>query len=201
MSFLGTTGAARWLQNLKANLDLKANIADLASVATSGSYNDLSNKPTIGNATVTDTAFDGTTTTFTTNQASAGSIGKAMTADQLAAVNSGITADKLAALATTSDVESKITAAKVGAATFQGVANSESDISGTSYATGYYWVVNTAGTYFGEVCEAGDMIFAISDKGDSASDDDFAIVQNNIVEMTTSEVDAAFTTAGLSIAS
>ena len=47
-----------------------------------------------------------------------------------------------------------------------------------------------AGTYVGETCEVGDMIFAIADKGASYSADDFSVVQNNIVEMTAAEVDA-----------
>ena len=34
-------------QNINTSIALKANSADLATVATSGSYNDLSNKPTI----------------------------------------------------------------------------------------------------------------------------------------------------------
>lgn len=38
-------------QNINASIALKANSADLATVATSGSYNDLSNKPTIPDMT------------------------------------------------------------------------------------------------------------------------------------------------------
>ena len=39
--------------SLQNQVDLKANITDLSTVATSGSYNDLLNRPTIGNATLT----------------------------------------------------------------------------------------------------------------------------------------------------
>lgn len=39
--------------NLASALDAKVNAADLATVATSWSYSDLDNKPTIGNATIT----------------------------------------------------------------------------------------------------------------------------------------------------
>lgn len=46
----------------------------LAAVATSGSYNDLSNKPTIGNATITIKQAGTTKGTFTTNQTSAATI-------------------------------------------------------------------------------------------------------------------------------
>ena len=45
----------------------KANSADLATVATSGSYNDLSNKPTINNSTITIQKNGSTVDTFTTN--------------------------------------------------------------------------------------------------------------------------------------
>lgn len=52
-------------------LALKANSANLATVATSGSYEDLSNKPTIptvGNGTITITQGGASKGTFTTNQ-------------------------------------------------------------------------------------------------------------------------------------
>lgn len=90
-------------------------------------------------------------------------------------------------------VDSAIAAAVVGMATYQSVANAESDISSTAYKRGQYWVVGTSGTYFGETCEPGDMIFARADKGAAASSADFDIVQANIVEMTRDEVDAICT--------
>ena len=77
-----------------------------------------------------------------------------------------------------------------GATAFQGTVNSNSTISGSDYVSGYYWVVATAGTYVGQTCEVGDMVFAIADKGASYLADDFSVVQNNVVEMTAAEVDA-----------
>lgn len=60
------------LQYFKAKLEsLFAKKTDLAKVATSGSYNDLSNKPTIpsvGNGTITITQNGASKGTFTTNQ-------------------------------------------------------------------------------------------------------------------------------------
>ena len=56
---------------IKTALNAKANSADLATVATSGSYNDLSNKPsipTVGNGTITITQGGVSKGTFTTNQ-------------------------------------------------------------------------------------------------------------------------------------
>lgn len=91
------------------------------------------------------------------------------------------------------EVNNAIAAAHVGAATYQGTATSEADISGSDYKAGWYWVVKTAGSYCGETCEAGDMIFANTDKGGAYSADHFDVVQNNIVEMTAAEVEAICT--------
>ena len=55
-------------QGVKA--DTAVQPASLATVATSGSYNDLSNKPTIGNATITINQGSTTKGTFTLNQTS-----------------------------------------------------------------------------------------------------------------------------------
>ena len=88
-------------------------------------------------------------------------------------------------VATVNDISSALT----GAATYKGTAAQESIISATSYKTGWYWVVSTAGNFFGEACEVGDMIFANSDKSDSASSSDFDIIQSNIVAITNGQID------------
>lgn len=97
-------------------------------------------------------------------------------------------------LPTTAAVEARITAAieaaQTGAATFKGTVNASTDISGlTAYSAGWYWVVGTAGTYAGQACETGDMIFAIANRGSSTSNDDFDVVQNNLITITNSEID------------
>ena len=69
-SITGTLSNQTDLQNA---LDLKANISSLATVATSGSYDDLSNKPTIptvNNATLTIQKNGTTVDTFTANASS-----------------------------------------------------------------------------------------------------------------------------------
>ena len=53
--------------DLQTALNAKANKSSLATVANSGSYNDLSNKPTIGNATLTIKKNGATLDTFTAN--------------------------------------------------------------------------------------------------------------------------------------
>lgn len=92
--------------------------------------------------------------------------------------------------ATKADVSTAIAAAQVGAAVYKGTAAKEADISGTAYKVGWYWVVSAAGTFCGEACEPGDMVFCNSDKGSAFSASDFDVVQANIQEMTAAEVEA-----------
>lgn len=95
-------------------------------------------------------------------------------------------------IATTAYVTTAIQNAQVGAATFKGTVNAPSAISGlTNYKKGWYWVVGTAGTYAGQVCEAGDMIFCVSDYGSAYSASDFDVIQTNldITAITNSEID------------
>lgn len=79
-------------------------------------------------------------------------------------------------------IDDKIAASEVGAVMFHGSVTAYSAITGDSYKKGWYWLVGTngAGTYAGQACEVGDMIFAIKDKGSSAADGDFTVVQNNL---------------------
>lgn len=95
-------------------------------------------------------------------------------------------------VATTAFVNAAVEAAQVGAAMFQGTVNANTTISGSDYKKGYYWIVATAGTYVGDTCEVGDMVFAIADKGASYSANDFSVVQTNInmVALTSAEIDA-----------
>lgn len=64
---------ANFASTMTNALATKANTSSLASVATSGSYNDLSNRPTIGNATITLRSYGHNanfSSTFSTNQTS-----------------------------------------------------------------------------------------------------------------------------------
>ena len=62
--------------NKVAQIDLTpyAESADLATVATSGSYTDLSNKPTVNDGTLTLMNGDQTKGTFTANQSTAANV-------------------------------------------------------------------------------------------------------------------------------
>ncbi len=56
-NYLDKTGLASVWAKIKAALALKVDSADLATVATSGSYNDLDNKPTIPTVPTTVSSF------------------------------------------------------------------------------------------------------------------------------------------------
>lgn len=97
---------------------------------------------------------------------------------------------ELADHATKTYVDEKVAAAQVGAAVYQGAAATNDAISGSDYKKGWYWVVSAAGTFAGQACEAGDMVFANSDKGSAYSASHFDVVQANIQAMTAAEVEA-----------
>lgn len=102
-------------------------------------------------------------------------------------VVSSISADSTD-LPTVTAVKSYIASAVTGATAFQGTA--PTTFAPTNYKAGYYWVVGTAGTYAGQTCEAGDMIFAVAD-GTTYSASDFDVVQTNldITAITNAEID------------
>jgi hypothetical protein len=86
----------------------------------------------------------------------------------------------LNAAASTTYVDNAISSAMTSVAQFKGVVNAYSAITGTAYKTGWYWIVGTAGTYAGEKCEVGDQIWTKADKGSTAANTDFNVVQTNI---------------------
>ena len=90
---------------------------------------------------------------------------------------------------TVTAVKNYVSTAVTGAAAFQGTA--PTTFAPTNYKAGYYWVVGTAGTYCGETCEAGDMIFATADYSSAYSASDFDVVQTNldITSITNAEID------------
>ena len=96
-----------------------------------------------------------------------------------------------AQVATCAFVQSAVEAALTGAPAFKGVLNKPSELSGLSdYKAGWYWAVGVAGTYANSVCEAGDMVFCVSDRGSAFVNNDFDVVQANIQAMTAAEVEA-----------
>jgi hypothetical protein len=106
-------------------------------------------------------------------------------------------------LATAASVKAYVENTMTGAAMFKGTLTSSSQIEIlTTYKKGWYWVVATAGKYLrtkqnntwvgGEDCEAGDMIFCVSDCTGTYAAADFSIVQSNldIKSITDEEIEA-----------
>lgn len=94
-------------------------------------------------------------------------------------------------IATTAFVQSEINAAVSGSAMFQGELAAQSTLTNASYKKGWYWVVSTAGTYAGEVCEVGDMVYAVKDKSSAYAASDFVAIQRNLdlASITNAEID------------
>ena len=85
-------------------------------------------------------------------------------------------------------VAGEIQTAITGAVAYQGIA--PTNFAPTNYQAGWYWIVGTAGTYCGQVCEAGDMIFCKT-AGTTYSASNFDVVQTNldITAITNAEID------------
>ena len=91
-------------------------------------------------------------------------------------------------------VSEQISTAMTGSAKYKGTVGTGGTVTTlptSGYKQGDYYVVCTAGTYAGETCEVGDMIFANKDYASGAvAADDWDIVQSNITAMTTEEINA-----------
>lgn len=95
-------------------------------------------------------------------------------------------------IATTAFVQTVVASAVTGAMLYKGTADTFTAITNTSYKAGWYWIVSTAGTFAGQVCEVGDMVVANSNKGASVSNDDFDVIQSNIDYVTAEDVKTWF---------
>lgn len=95
-------------------------------------------------------------------------------------------------VATTAFVQSAVSNMIVSALVYKGAANKAEDITGAAYKVGNAWVVGTAGTYAGQVCEVGDMIIANKDKGSAYADSDFDVLQSNIDYVSAADVQTWF---------
>ena len=90
--------------------------------------------------------------------------------------------------------KSELGAATAGALQYKGTVDAESTITGAAYKKGWYYVVSTAGTYVGKVCEVGDMLIAKQDKTSTPAND-WDAVQSNIEVLSNSEIDALWAAA------
>lgn len=103
--------------DVETALSLKADSSAIATVATSGNYNDLSNKPALGTASASNvaTSLDSSSDLPTAAQVSTALGGKqaALTTAQQAAADSGITAAKVAQYDSNSDIVANLAAGLV----------------------------------------------------------------------------------------
>lgn len=99
-------------------------------------------------------------------------------------------------IATTAFVQSAVAAASIGVAKYQGgMSQAAYELLDAykqgSYEQGWYWVIIEAGTYAGEACEVGDMMFCKIPSGHGSDIEDcFDIVQNNIEAIPLSVINA-----------
>lgn len=108
----------------------------------SGSYNDLTNKPTV------DTAMSADSTNAVQNK-----VIKAYV-DGIVAASQGVV--------------------------YKGVINAVGDIP-TTYDVGWLYMIGTAGTYVGQVCEVGDLMIAVVKReGTGNQNSDWDVIQTNI---------------------
>lgn len=94
----------------------------------------------------------------------------------------------------TTYVSEQISSAMTGSAKYKGTVGTGgtvTDLPTSGYKQGDYYVVCTAGTYAGNTCEVGDMLFANKDYVTGANQkNDWDAVQANITAMTTEEINA-----------
>lgn len=97
-------------------------------------------------------------------------------------------------IASTYATKTELGTATAGALQYKGTVAAESTITGAAYKKGWYYVVSTAGTYVGKVCEVGDMLIAKQDKSSTPADD-WDAVQSNIEVLSNSEIDTLWAAA------
>lgn len=94
----------------------------------------------------------------------------------------------------TTYVSEQISSAMTGSAKYKGTVGTGGTVTTlptSGYKQGDYYVVCSAGTYAGNTCEVGDMLFANKDYASGATEkNDWDAVQANITAMTDAEINA-----------
>ena len=174
--------------------------ADSASKATIGNGDsivivDSSNNNLISRTSIT---FDGSTTTKALTQKGTFET-FVQDANYVHTDNNYTTAEKTkvgyvdTGKSVTTYVSEQISSAMTGSAKYKGTVGTGGTVTTlptTGYKAGDYYVVKTAGTYAGQACEAGDMIFCNTDYASGQGNEVWDIVQSNITAMTTAEINA-----------
>ena len=96
-------------------------------------------------------------------------------------------------IATTAFVHDVVDSAIAGAETFKGTLASETALKAYGdFTAGWYWRISNAGSYVGQTCEAGDMIFCVvthtHTAGGALTNANFSVVQTNIDFLTDTEI-------------
>ena len=195
--------------NIQTQLDGK-----LSTTGTAAAASKLSNTSAIG-STTQPVYFNASGVPVACTSYANATVGTATNANGLTgthssgSIASGVTAttqsagDNSTKIATTAFVATAVANAQTGAAMYQGSVAAETAIRNASgkavsaVKTGYYWTVGTAGTYFGETCEVGDMIFANTSiaAGSAMVDGNVDILQTNMTALNDTEIIAAVAAA------
>lgn len=99
-------------------------------------------------------------------------------------------------IATTAYVDTAISnhiSSVTGMMSIKGVVNSTTNLPTSGYKAGWSYIVETAGTYAGMSCKAGDIIVCVSDFSTSFKNSDWTVIKSNmdgVVTGPTSAVDA-----------
>lgn len=137
-----TTNAVKYVEQTLTEAQKTQARTNIGASDFSGSYNDLTDKPTV------DTAMSADSTNAVQNK-----VIKAYV-DGIVAASQGIV--------------------------YKGVINSTADIP-TTYDVGWLYMIGTAGTYVGQVCEVGDLMIAVVARtGTGNENSDWDVIQTNI---------------------
>nr|MCR4779628.1 hypothetical protein [Ruminiclostridium sp.] len=144
----------------------KANTADLAAVATSGSYNDLSDKPAIPAGVIVDSTLSSVSENPVQNKVITAALGgKANTADLAAVATSGsyndlsnkptipaaVTVDSALSSVSENPVQNKVITAALAACTYRETVLYQDDMGGTDVRQGTTITLSQAFTNFDEI--------------------------------------------------
>lgn len=137
-----TTNAVKYVEQTLTEAQKTQARTNIGASDFSGSYNDLTDQPTV------DTAMSADSTNAVQNK-----VIKAYV-DGIVAASQGIV--------------------------YKGVINSTTDIP-TTYDVGWLYMIGTAGTYVGQVCEVGDLMIAVVARtGTGNENSDWDVIQTNI---------------------
>ena len=123
-------------------------------------------------------------------------LGDASTRGVDSSIADGSTSTNLPTSAAVSTFVNTMLGDVAGALVYKGTLGTDGTVTDlpADHKKGWYYIVKTAGTYAGIVCEAGDMVICHETRA-TASNADWDVVQTNIETLTTSEIDTIWAAA------